>query len=164
MSPCLGLSVLEGFSPSKSLMTGGSWTAVDGIVSGRLFVVSTIEFSIRVHGSVWFLCPKNSGIILTKFRFFMVFIPIIKSISESSAMRTGREKMYFKESFLNDTTISSTDLDSIHLLSKPEQIHIGESESRKRCSPRRPSRTLRLMTSPTSHPVSIWASASMPLL
>ena len=72
------------------------------------------ESPVRIHGSVWFLWEKNSGMIFTKFNFFIVSIPRIKSISESSAMRTGRENVYFKESFLNDTTISRTLFDSIH--------------------------------------------------
>ena len=54
------------------------------------------------------------GKTLTKFSFFIVSNPKIKSTLESSAIRTGREKVYFKSSLLNDTTISRTAVDSIH--------------------------------------------------
>ena len=93
----------------------------------------------------------------------MVSNPKIKSTLESSAIRTGREKVYFKSFLLNDTTISRTAVDSIHWLLRPEHIHMGESVVRSWGSPCRPRRTLRLITSPTWHPVSIWARAAMPL-
>ena len=92
---------------------------------------------------------KNSGMIFTKFKFFMVCNPKIRSTSDSGAIRTGRLKVCFKSSLLNDATISSTFVDSTHRLFKPEHIHMGESEFRKWVLRWRPRRTLPFMTSPT---------------
>ena len=99
-SLCSRLSVSEGFLPSKSITAGGSWTEAVGASSVWCSVDGINESPVRIHGSVWSLCAKKSGMIFTKFKFLIVSIPRIKSISESSAIRTGREKVYFKESFL----------------------------------------------------------------
>ena len=49
---------------------------------------------------------KNSGMIFTKFKFFLVCNPKIRWTFDSGAIRTGRLKVCFKSSLLNDTTIS----------------------------------------------------------
>ena len=64
--------------------------------------------------SIWSKLWKKSGIIFTRLRSFIVPNPKIRSTLESSAIRTGRAKVYSREFFLNDTTISSTCVDSIH--------------------------------------------------
>ena len=44
-------------------------------------------------GLIWSRFWKNSGMTLTRFRFFIVCNPKIRSTSESSAIRTGRLKV-----------------------------------------------------------------------
>ena len=110
MLSCHRLFASKGFIPSRLLITGGN------VSCSVLF--STVFDSARSKSgtSTWFntmfvdwfsLCDgamcviflfsifsgfwKNSGIILTKFNFFIVSNPKIRSTLESSAIRTGRE-------------------------------------------------------------------------
>ena len=124
-----------------------------------IFDICVIFSPVCIFSGFW----KYSRLNFTDFNFLYSVILRLSRLW-NPLQSAPEEKSLLIRTFLNDTTISSTRVDSIHGLFKPKHIHKGVSVGRRWGLPRRPRRTLRLITSPTWHPVSIWASASIPSL
>ena len=132
-SSCHRLSASEGSIPSRLVITGGAFcmsllccgvSEMTGSASAcsRCTVLvarpSVIDFWNRFDMGcgrtcclIWSKFWKSSERIFTRLRSLIDFNP---RTSESSAIRTGKAEEYSRKSFLNDTTISSTCVDSIH--------------------------------------------------